>query len=110
MMSNEIEEARRAYLESPRALRLVGRHEDDIHRYGFREGWNAGAADLSARLAASSARVRELEAALENIHLNVKGLTDGMVPTMSRDALWYFTMIEGVCARALRGAEAREEA
>lgn len=56
--SDEIEQARQEYLKRPLALRLVGRHEDDIHRYGFREGYKAARAD---RLAA---RVAELEAAL----------------------------------------------
>lgn len=51
-MSDEIERARQDYLKRPLALRLVGRHEDDIHRYGFREGYKAGQAASEAARAA----------------------------------------------------------
>ena len=56
-------------------------------------GWN--------RIAQLEAENERLRKALENIHVNVKGLANGTVPTIGPDARWYFQNIEAVCRSAL---------
>lgn len=68
--------------------------------------------DENKRLRAAERQTRDAEVgalrkALETIHINAKGLADGMVPSMGQDAISYFQNIEAIARAALAAVEGR---
>jgi hypothetical protein len=97
-----------------RQMLLAEVHQDGIADQIVREHDELAAAQarieaLERQVASVTGERDALRTAMENIHLNVKGLSDGMVPNIGADAVWYFKMIRGVAEAVLTAASSASQ-